>query len=291
MGGGLFFADQEKGRFERKAANDILAKVTDGKGRFEVKVQPTLLGGLTGELESATISGSGFTLDELPLFTEPERSKSGKIGELRLRLTDFTLRRLKVAELQANIPDCRYDFGLAKREGLIRLSQSGEGQGFVKLREEDLAQYLMKKFREIKRCTVKLDGNTVWVEGYGEFIIVNTEFAVIADLGVEDGTKLVLKNAKVFFDWLRADGPAVEGLLKTLNPVVDLQKDLGLFDAVYVEKIKIQKGILTASGRTKIPVKPADESAVSDRKSVRDDAAIADTFRKQLWRSTEPTTG
>ncbi len=266
VGGGLFFADQEKGRFERKAADDILAKVQDGKGRFEVKIQPALLGGFTGELDSATISGSGFTLDELPLFTEPDRSTSGKIGDLRLRLTDFTLRRLKVAELQANIPGCRYDYGLAKGKGMIRLSKSGEGQGFVKLREKDLAEYLMKKFHEIKRCTVKLDGNTVWVEGYGEFIVVNTDFAVIAEIGIEDGTKLVLKNAKVFFDWLRADGPAVDGLLKTLNPVVDLKKDLGLFDAVFVEKIKIQKGVLTASGRTKIPEKPTDEAELFFRK-------------------------
>jgi hypothetical protein len=291
VGSGIFFADHEKARFEHKAAADILAKVVDGKGRFEVKVQPSLLGGITGELDSATISGSEFTLDELPLFTEPDRSTSGKIGDLRLRLTDFTLRRLRVAELQANIPGCRYDFGLAKGKGLIRLSRSGDGEGFVKLREKDLADYLMKKFHEIKRCTVKLDGNTVWVEGYGEFIIVNTDFAVIADLGIEDGTKLVLQNAKVYFDWLRADGPAVDGLLKTLNPVVDLKKDLGLFDAVYVEKIKIHQGILTASGRTKIPVRPTGESALNDRKSMGDDAAVADTFRKRIWGSTEPTTG
>ncbi len=289
VGGGLFFADQQKSHFERKAAADILSKVIDGKGRFEIKVQPSLLGGVTGEMEAATISGQDFALDELPLFTEPDRSTSGKIGELRLRLSDFTLRKLKVAELQADIPGCRYDFGLARNHGQIRLSRSGQGTGFVKLRERDLAEYLVKKFREIKRCTVKLDGETVWVEGYGEFLIVNTEFAVIADLGIEDGTKLVLKNAKVYFDWLRADGAAVDGLLKTLNPVVDLKKDMGLFDAVFVDEIKIQRGILTASGRTKIPVKPTDESIAIDRKSTGDDATLADDFGKRIWGCAEPT--
>lgn len=259
VGGGLFFADQERGRFERKAANDILAKMVDGKGNVEVKVDPTLFGGFTGEMHSATIRGNEFALNELPLFTEPDRSKSGKIGTLHLKLTDFTLRKLKVAELQADIPGCRYDYGLAKSEGQIRLSQSGVGDGWVKLREQDLADYIVRKYREIKSCTVKLDGNKVWVEGYGEFLIVNTKFAVIAEIGVEDGTKLVLKNTHVYFDWLRAEEAAVQGILKIMNPVVDLREDLGLFDAVEVEKVRAMDGVLTASGKTKIPVKPADE--------------------------------
>ncbi|MBL8068214.1 MAG: LmeA family phospholipid-binding protein [Armatimonadetes bacterium] len=266
LGGGLFFADQQKGHFERKAASDILAKMTGQIGQVSVKVDPTLAGGIDGSLHSATITASGFGLDQLPLFTEPDRSKSGRIGNLQLRLTDFTLRKLRVAELSADIPDCRYDFGLAKSRGQIRLSQSGVGEGWVKLREQDLADYIVKKYREIKRCTVKLDGDTVWVEGYGEFLIVNTEFAVISQIRVEGGDKLMLTNTRVYFDWLPAEPEAVQGILKIMNPVVDLRKDLGLYDAVEVQKVKIRGGFLTAWGKTKIPIRPTDEEPPDFRK-------------------------
>ncbi|QYK53758.1 MAG: hypothetical protein KF824_02430 [Fimbriimonadaceae bacterium] len=261
VGGGIFFADQERVRFENRAAEDIRAKLNNVQGEVKVKVQPSGLAAAWGELDTATISANNFSINELPLFTEPDRRTSGKIGMLQLRLTDFTLKRLKCAELQADIPGCRYDYGLAKNEKQIRLSRSAIGTGWVRIREADLAEYLVKKFAEIKTCTVKLHGSTVWVEGYGEFLVVNTNFAVIADLGIEDGTKLYLKNAKVFFDWIRADGPAVDVLLKTLNPVVDLKKDMGLYDAVYVEKVIIKDGELKAIGMTKIPTKPTSEPA------------------------------
>lgn len=266
LGGGLLFADQEKGHFERKAAADILAKMVDQKGSVQVQIDPTMFGGVDGSLHSATITASGFGLNELPLFTEPERSKSGKIDVLRLRLTDFTLRKLRVADLQADIPDCRYDFGLAKTDGQIRLSQSGIGDGQVTLREKDLADYIVRKYREIKECTVKLEGDTVWVEGYGEFLIVNTRFAVIAQIGIQDGTKLMLVNTRVYFDWLPAEPEAVAGILKIMNPIVDLKKDLGLFDAVDVQRVKIRGGTLTAWGKTKIPIRPADDSFLTLRK-------------------------
>jgi hypothetical protein len=266
LGGGVFFADQEKHRFERKAATDILGKMIDGKGHVEVKVDPSLLGGVTGELHSATITGSDFGLTELPLFTEPDRGTKGKIESLKLRLSDFTLKRLKIARLEADIPGCRYDFDFAKKEGQIRLSRSGIGDGWVQIRQGDLAEYLVKKFHEIKSCTVKLDGNKVWVEGYGEFLIIKTKFEVIADLAIVDGDKLELRNAEVYFDWMKADDLSAQGLLKTLNPVVDLRKDMGLYDAVFMERLKLRNGLLTAWGKTKIPVRPADESLFASRK-------------------------
>jgi hypothetical protein len=266
VGSGLFFADQEKGRFERKAASDILAQMVEGKGKVEVRVEPTLLGGLTGELHSATIRGSEFQLDEMPLFLEPERSKSGKIGELRLDLKDFQLRKLRVSELQATIPGCRYDYGLAKSKSQIRVSQTGEGDGFVKLLEKDLADYLVAKYHEIKSCKVKLHGDTVWVEGYGEFLIVNSNFAVIGQVRIVDGTKLMLDNPSIYFDWVKADPLATQGLLKILNPIVDLERDLGLANAVSVNKVKMKDGVLTASGKTRIPTRPSDDSVTEVRK-------------------------
>ena len=56
----------------------------------------------------------------------------------------------------------------------------------------------------------------------------------------------------------RADEVSAQVLLDTLNPVVDLSKGLGLFDAVYVRQIRLRNGVLEATGDTKIPAKKQD---------------------------------
>ena len=256
---GGFWAGAEERRFERLAAGEIAGKLQYVRGPVTVNVRPNGLAGAWGDLLSATISASDFTLDTLPLFTEPERSRAGHLGLLRLRLTDFSLRKLRVAELQADIPSCRYDLGLATRQGQMRLSRSGVGRGLVRVRESDLADYLVAKFHEIKRCTVRVDRGVVWVEGYGEFIVFKSDFQVIARLVAVDGDKLALADAKVYFDWRRADKAAAEAILKTLNPVVDLNKDLGLYGAIAVDRVTLENGLLTAEGATKIPVRPTED--------------------------------
>lgn len=257
IGLGIFGQSEEK-RFESLAAKDIDARLQGIDKLVRVNVRPSGFEALSGRLESASIFASDFSLRELPLFTEPDRSQSGKIDLLQLRLSRFKLRGLRIEELSADIPDCRYDFGLARSQKQIRLSRSGVGSGTVRINENDLAEYLVEKYSEIKSCKVKVYNDVVWVEGYGEFLIVKTNFAVIAKISVEDGVKLNLSDAKIYFDWRRADSFSGSGLLKTLNPVVDLEKDLGLFDAVYVESVRLRDGVLEAKGKTKIPVKPAD---------------------------------
>lgn len=256
LGLALGIGSAEVDKFERAAAAEISTELTGESKTVKVDAVPDGLGMAWGALKQATITASGFSVDELPFFTEPDRSKAGRLDLLQLRLTDFYLRGLRIEELVADIPDCRYDFGLAKSKKMFRLSKSGVGTGSVKILEQDLADYIVKKYAEIKSATVKVYNDIVWVEGYGEFLIVKTDFAIIAKLKAVDGTKLELTDAKIYFDWVRADEMSAKVLLDALNPVIDLDKDLGLYDAISVEHILLRDGFILASGRTKIPIKP-----------------------------------
>lgn len=258
LGLGFGFAGSEEQRFERLAASDIAARLHGEQKEVSVNIRPDGLAAFGGGLTLAEITAHNFTLDELPLFTEPERSTAGRIDLLRLNLTDFTLRRLRVARLHAEIPNCRYDFALARRERTMRLSRSGEGTGRVEIRAQDLADYIVQKFAEIKSCTVQLRGGWAWIEGYGEFVIVKSNFTVIAHVVPDGPRRLALADAKIYFDWQRADALASKVLLDTLNPVVDLDEDLGLHGAVDVESVTCANGMLIVEGITRIPVKPAD---------------------------------
>lgn len=246
-------------RFERDAASDLKAQLTGERMQVSVRAELNGLAGLWGDLRSGTIRASDFATEGLPLFTEPERRTNGRLGELRIVLSEFVLSGLRVERLEAVIPNCRYDFDLALRRRKIRLSRSGVGTGTVVLREKDLEAFILHKYREIKRVSVRIDKDRVFVEGYGEFLIAKTNFTVIASLRPVEGTRLVLDDAKIYFDWRRADEPARKALLDTLNPVVDLRKDLGLYDAVLVDRIRLRDGKLQAWGTTRIPVRPPEE--------------------------------
>jgi hypothetical protein len=243
--------------FENAAAREIKGKLQGESASVSVKTKPSgLFGYLEGDLSTVTIHAKDFSADGLPLFTEPIRPKSGKVKRLNLRLENFHLSGLRVESLEAQIPNCRFDLGLAKRSKKIRLSQSGTGTGSVTLLEDDLEAFILKKFSEIKEVQVRLQDDIAIVEGKGEFLILKAAFKVQARLIAVEGTKLTLVDPKIEFDGVQADPQAAQVLLNTLNPVVDLDRDLKLHGAVSVSEIKLADGKLVASGATKIPDEP-----------------------------------
>lgn len=251
-GAGLL--DSQVSQKESRAASDIAAKLKGESKKVEVNIEPHLS---WGHVKSAEIRASDFSLDELPLWTEPDRSKAGKLDLLSLRLVNCQLKGLDVLELSADIPASRFDLQEVLQKGRIRLSQSGEGWGKVRISEKALTDWILRKYKEIKRCRVEVKQDVIWVEGYGEFLIVKSDFAVIASLKPLKGTAFVLDRAKIYFNWQRADPFAAKALLDLLNPVVDLREDLGLEDAMVVEGIKCRDGVLEAWGKAKIPTRPA----------------------------------
>lgn len=244
-------------QFELSAAADIRSQLQGDNVFVDVK---TLLSGIVdgplGDVKRGTISARHFRTPGLPLFTEPWRSQRGILQHLRLELDDFYLGNLRIESLRADIPDCRYDYPLAIRKKVIRLSKSGVGTGRVVLLAEDLEAFILRKFSEIKTAKVTLDKGKVTVEGDGDFVLLRTRFLVIAKLGSPNGSTLELQHARIFFDDRPADELASQALLRTLNPVVDLRKDLKLHDAITIEGVDIANGRLEAWGKTRIPNAP-----------------------------------
>jgi hypothetical protein len=242
--------------FEHHASGDIARSLNGHGAKVSVETRAVGLNALGGHFKRVTIHAKEFSTPGLPLFTEPELSKGGKIDELRLDLSNFDLGYLHVRQLSSSIFNCRYDFGLAMRKRKIRLSQSGEGMGSVTINIPDLERFILKKYHEIKSVHVAADHGHVHVWGYGEFIIIHTNFDVTADLVPSTGYQFSLANATITFDGHAADEVSKNALLTTLNPVVDLKKDLHLYDAIFVNRIVVDSDSVTASGITRIPTDP-----------------------------------
>ncbi len=224
---------------------------------MQIETRAVGLNELGGHFKRVTIEAADFSTVGLPLFTEPQLPKSGKIDDLRIVLHNFNLRNLHIRELSSDIPDCRYDFGLAVHKNRIRLSESGVGTGSVVIEEGDLQRFILTKYPSIKTVHVRIADGKVHVWGYGEFIVIRTNFDVVASIVAPGGDKLALADAAIMFDGNPADEGSRAALLQVLNPVVDLDRDLALYDAISVSKIEMEKGELIAYGSTKIPNQPS----------------------------------
>jgi hypothetical protein len=257
--GGLI-GGRELASFQREAAADIASRLSGEGKEVSVSLDFNLFEAPFGKFTSATLSARQFSVDGLPLFTEPWRSKSGSLGCLRIRLRDFTLRGLRVSELSADIRGCKFDLGLAKSEKKVRLSWSGKGPGFVRVTPAALEAYILNKYREIKRVKVWFRSRRLFVEGFGDFGFFSADFFVIADLVPREGTKLFLEKAIVFLDGVRVRDGSEQALLDALNPVIDEDEDLRLYGALQMERVSIGGEYLEISGTATIPSLPSPSS-------------------------------
>ncbi len=254
IGVSLLFASSEVRRFERSAAADLSSKLRGTARRVVVRTTPRgLVGYLSGDLSSATVTARDFETEELPIHAEAGGSKAGRLGTLNLKLKDFVLAGLKVDRLEASIPDCRYDFGLAKRDHRIVLTKSGIGTGKVTLSQDALGAFILYKFHEIKSVTVHLADELIAIDGHGEFLLFSTDFKITGRLEVIGGHALQLVDAMMTFDDRSVDDASRETLLRALNPVVDLNKDLHLERAFELEGLRLDHGSLEAWGKATVP--------------------------------------
>lgn len=253
----LHAANSEVRRFERVAAADF-ASLLEGEGKrvhVQAKVGPE---GLFGEVHAVRIRASQFQTDGLPLFAEPSRSTKGHVRSLRIELEDFVLTGLSVRRLTADIPDCRFDFSYALRHKKVRLSRGGIGIGEVEVTEKDLERFVQAKYPDIKRCTLRLDKDKVIFEGRAETRFLKADFWVAARLEPSEGTKIVLAFPRMLLNGKVADEGTRNLLLKLLNPVIDLDRDLKLHGAVKAEQVTLRDGLLRARGVVTIPDRPKD---------------------------------
>ncbi len=282
LGVGLSTLQREVRLFEQGAAKDIAARLQGEQKSVKVQVRlEGVLEGSQGRLRSARIEARDFHVEGLPLFTERDRPQNGFIGVLELRLYDFSLRALAIKELGADLFQCRYDFGLAKRERRVRLSHSGTGPGYALVTEEALERFLLSKYPEIKSVSVRLKKYKAFVEGYGEFLIAQSRFYVIADLQARQGTQIWLSNAIVFLDGKRASPEMERALLNVINPVLDLDKDLGLYGALQLSRVDIQEGMLVARGIARIPERPEEMPPPPTEKNPRKKTSLS-SYAKEV---------
>ncbi len=238
---------QQVSVFERSASAEIRRRLGGEDAQVNVRADVGIEA-LWGEVEAVRISGRSFTVRELPLYVEPGRSTAGWIHRTRVEMSNFILNGLRISSLNADIPDCNFDFAAARAHRELRVSATGEGTGEVIVRDVDLAAFALAKFKMLKSLTMTIRQDKVFIEGRAVTPIFSVDFWIVSSLEPIDGTKLSLKNARVMLNGKLSNGPQTNALLNGLNPIVDLNRDLNLHDAMTVKELSLRDGVLKARG-------------------------------------------
>ncbi len=244
------------GRMERAAELDIAGSL--GVSRENVKVAAVadgLIGSAMGRVASVEISAREFRVDGNPFFCDPALSRAGRLGMLRLRLREFVVRDLPVESLEADIPGCRFALGMLTA-GEVRLSRSGEGPGTVTIAAGDLRKYMLARFKVFESLEIRLEKYKLFAKGRAAFGPVRREFEVICDVEIAGKRALVIANPIVFVEGSRARDGSAQSLVNAFNPVLDIDKDLGMAGAFDMSEIVIRDGKAVISGIARIPVRP-----------------------------------
>lgn len=238
---------------EKTAAREIQQRI--GGGEFQVRVEPDGVDGLAqGRLKTLTVRARNFTMNGLPFTLEPDRPKSGLIRQFVLRMENASLRGLRAESATAVIPNIYYDKGLAISRRIFRLSATGVGACEIVVNETDLAAYIVRKYAPyIREVTVQITPEQTVVQGVAALFVGEVRFRAVGKLAPREGRYLDLAEVEIQIEGANLPPESASVLRQFLNPIIDIDRDLGLYDGLAVEEVRSEPGKMRALGKVWIP--------------------------------------
>lgn len=238
---------------EKTAAREIQQRI--GGGEFRVQIEPDGVDGLVqGRLKTLTVRARNFTMNGLPFTLEPNRPKSGLIRQFVLHMENACLRGLRAESATAVIPNIYYDKGLALSKRIFRLSATGVGACEIVVNENDLAAYIVRKYAPyLREVTVQITPNQTVVQGVAALFVGEVRFRAVGKLAPRAGRYLDLTEMQIQIEGANLPPESASVLRQFLNPIIDIDRDLGLYDGLAVEKVQSELGKMRAIGKVWIP--------------------------------------
>ncbi|GIV11392.1 MAG: hypothetical protein KatS3mg020_0883 [Fimbriimonadales bacterium] len=237
---------------EKSAAREIQQRI--GGGDIRVKIEPDYGGLSKGRLKKLTVYAKNFTLNGLPFTLEPGRPQSGLIKQFTLLMENANLRGLRAETAVAVIPDIAYDKSLALSKRIFRLSATGVGACEIVVNENDLAAYILRKYAPaLSRVEVRITPEQTVVQGVMRLLTSEVRFRAIGKLAPRDGRYLDLAEVQILIEGANLPPESANLLRQFVNPIIDIDRDLGLHDGLQIDEVASEPGKMQAKGKVWIP--------------------------------------
>jgi hypothetical protein len=233
-----------------------------GSSPIRVNIEPRgLFGFEVNALYSISIETSHVALNRPPFYLYPKSGWKGSIRHLFVKLRDVTVSGYPVREFTADIPSLTYDLGYAYYQGRLVVRDAGRGAGEIVLSSADLHDFIAKKYQGLfsNFSVAILPHGDIRLSGELNFLGEQLPVDIQAKLIIMTPTSVGLTAADVRLNGRPLDVPQTALLLSRINPVVDLNSDLGIGDFFMIEQLQYKRDMLIVRGDCRLSTASASQ--------------------------------
>ncbi len=172
--------------------------------------------------------------------------QKGRIGSVKLNLTNFTMQGIGYDRMDANLGEIRFDFVKAL-QGDFDIKSWQPGTLNLQLRADQAQRLIAPRLPSIKDAYMRFDGGRAWVGGKAGFYGLNVPFQAGGMLSVQSN-QVRAENLALSVANLRLPGFIVDELTKGLNPLYDFDPQKRWPVAVNLQTASAQADVLSLSG-------------------------------------------
>lgn len=221
---------------------------------------------LSTKVRRVDVTISGFTVDNLPFTIRPQaapipgpahrdgdapREKMVRIVDLALHCADFSVKGIPFKALNLDLHEVRIP-SQAVREGRFEIAAAETVAGEALITEAGLEQFLRTRDLPLEKIAIELTPQQCQVRGTTKFI-VNVPVTVSGRVGVRDGAVLWLEQPKLQVSIIKVPQLLTDRILKDINPLADVNKELQLAVPLTITQVTHEKGALRFGVRFDMP--------------------------------------
>ena len=162
--------------------------------------------------------------------------------------------------MTASIHNLRFDLGEAMDHHRIVITQGGSGPCEVKLSQSSLTKFALRRLPIFQSVQMSLEGNRITAGGQMQWQGKLVPFTATGSLSIVDGVKLEVEDARLVIDSKPLSADATKFFLATLNPLLDLNRDLHLDNGVTMTSVRYEAPFFVIDGTATVPKTSTVES-------------------------------
>ncbi|HET6387617.1 MAG TPA: DUF2993 domain-containing protein [Armatimonadota bacterium] len=254
-------AEQAGGVFDVHSSSENVNRISDAPSETTV---PRNESADTGTEPGPRSAGAGHEDHKKP----GHRTRWAHIGNIKVTLKDFSFFGRSLRELRVELPDVRYDFGLARSRRLLRLGGSRPGTLLIRLSSEDLTQATVIDRADIRSLLIHTEDGRVRVTldyrtplGWAP-VSVSGQLELVQDHAIYF-THPTISAANISLPQAMTD--FILKRVENLNPVFDLDR-LALPMNVALTDVTSTETGLVVRGTVRIPVDDGGRRTKDGRK-------------------------
>lgn len=258
LGIGIFGLFVVHGNLEPRVRRDAVEQVQEGfqkTGTVRASVKARgMLGYLANDLYSVDIYGKDNRAKTLPFQVYPRGGWKGSIRHLRVHLENFDLNGVKVSGLEADVPFVKYDITRAMVHGRLHFRGAEPGTATVTLSPENVQGFLVKRFGAlVSDAHVVFEQGKVVITGRLLVLASRKPFRSVSGLGIREG-KIELVNTEFFLDDKPVPSISLAGIMKQLNPVLDVERDLRMQGVLSLKSVAVTPSGIRVDCDLRLPI-------------------------------------